>query len=384
MLSIAAGCGGGGGDDTTPGDSATGGDASGCVREPAAADRVRRVIVSHPYAAGGAKSSAWEVLDLSVTGELSRPGRTFMMGRAVTGELAFTRDGVIGVAAQEDGTLGIFRLDAAGAPEVLHAAFSGAFYAARVVTAPDGTIYVLDTQWRENGGGIYKLVIDCDGNVIDAGMVAASKLPAQLAFLPGQPATALLAATDIAASPPGAEAHLLAWGEPPAVTASTDAFSDDMAIVGGAAVTHDGAYFLIGDTSAFGSVPNRVAVVSLSGGTSFGATETVPDVEDPLALIADPEALQVLAVSGFGDAMFVLDKPSSTWRKREVSYQGAAPQLPGGAVRIPAGSLARHVLVAENVGVRRVRFVAGGVEDLGMFPLGSGVENATGAIGVTP
>lgn len=380
VLSIAAACDGGGGGDSAPTDSGAA-DAPACVREPAAASRVRHVVISHPYADGSTKSNAWEVLDLSATGELSRPNRTFTMGRAIVGEVAFTLDGEIGVAAQEDGSLGVFRL-ADGVPEVLHAAFRGDFHASRVVTAPDGSIYVLDTQWREHGGGIYKLAIDCDNTVRDAGLVAAAKLPAALAFRPAT-GDVVIAATDIMTSPAGAEAHLLAWGATPAYAAGTDAFADDEAIVGGATLTTDGAYFLIGDTSAFASVPNRVAVVALAG-TAFGSTEMIPNVEDPLALVADPASNQVLVVSGFGDALFVLDKPDATWRKREVTYQGGKPQLPGGAVRISVGPLAARVLVAENLGVRQVRFTSDGVEDLGLFSLGTGVANSTGAIGVTP
>jgi hypothetical protein len=377
VVSFAVGCGGGG--ESPSQDAAP--DAATCVRAPASPDRVRHVVVGHPYADGSTKSNVWEVLDLSAAGELSRPGRTFTMGRAITGELTFTLDGAIGVAAQEDGSVGVFKIDAEGVPTVLHAAFKGAFYAARVTTAPDGSIYVLDDQWRENGGGIYKLSIDCDDNVTDGGLVAASKLPSAIAFLPG--GSAIVSAADIATSPMGAEAHLLVWGDSPTYTTSTDAFADDEAIVGGAALTADNQWFMIGDTSSFASVPNRVAAVPVTS-TGFGTVEMIPDVEDPLTLIADPARLQVLAVSGFGDALFVLDRPSTTWRKTEVTYSGAKPQLPGGAVMIRSGTLAGRVLVAENLGVRQVRFTASGVEDLGLFSLGSGIENSTGAIGVTP
>lgn len=383
VLSIAAGCGDDGGGVTAPGDSGTTDTPSpACVREPAPADRPRYVVVSHPYTANAMQSDAWEVLELSAAGELSRPGRTFTMGRGFVGEVAFTPDGEIGVAPQEDGTLGIFRLDAEGVPTVLHARFQGAFYAKRVVTGPDGAIYVLDTQWRENGGGIYRLDIDCDDTVRDAGLVAAAKLPAGLAFVPGT-STAVVAAADIAMSPAGAEAHLMTWGATPSHTASTDVFPDDEAIVGGATLAGDGQFFLIGDVSAFASVPNRVAVVPVTS-SGFGQPEIIPDLEDPLALVADPAALQVLAVSGFGNAMFVLDRPTTTWRVREVVYDGASPKLPSGAVLIERGALAGHVLVAELSGVRHVRFVADGVEDLGLFSLGGGNENTTGVIGVTP
>jgi hypothetical protein len=353
-----------------------------CVREPAAADRTRHVVISHPYTADSMKSNEWEVLDLSTTGELSRPGHAFTMGRAYIGEVAFTPDGKIGIAPQEDGTLGIFKLDDAGVPTVLHTNFKGSFYAARVVVAPSGAIYVLDTQWRNNGGGIYELAIGCDDTVMDKGMVAASKLPAALAFPMGN--HQLVAAVDIGDSVMGADVHVVTLTGP-TVIASADAFADDMQIVGGATLTHDGGAFLVGDTSQYGTQPNRVAVVPITG-TTLGTPYMIPNVEDPLALLAHPFADKVLVVSGFGDAMFQLAKTNAMWAASgELTYQGAKPQLPGGAVMVERGSLQGLVLVAENLGVRRVEmYSAGTIVDLGLFSLGSGLVNSTGAIGVTP
>ena len=69
----------------------------------------------------------------------------------------------------------------------------------------------------------------------------------------------------------------------------------------------------------------------------------------------------------------------------EVTYQGAKPQLTGGAVIIDRGGLRGLVLVAENLGVRRVEmFATGNIVDRGVFSLASGLQNTTGAVGVTP
>lgn len=352
------------------------------MRDPGPADGTRRVVVSHPYDADGMKSNVWEVLDLSPAGELGRPGHTFTMGRAFVGEVAFTRDGRIGMAAQEDGTVGVFALDDAGVPTVLEAAFAGSFYAERVVVAPTGEIYVLDTQWRENGGGIYQLEVDCDGHVMDKGLVAASKLPAALAFTAA--GDWVLAAVDIASSPAGADVHVVKDGGT-TVAASADAFADDMQIVGGATLTADGSTFFVGDTSQFGSEPNRIAVVPVTG-AALGTPAMIPDIEDPIALLASPFADKVLVVSGFGDALFELTKTNDTWASSgELAYQGGKPQLPGGAVMIERGALRGLVLVAENLGVRRVEMGASGtIVDQGLYSLGDGLENTTGAIGVTP
>src|SRR6266545_4790021 len=146
LLVVVAACGGGSNGAGDSGvDASVDSPGTTCVREPGPAEAVRHVVVAHPYDAAGMKANTWEVLDLSTTGELSRPGRTFSMGRAYVGELAFTADGKLGIAPQEDGTLGIFKLDAAGTPAVVQASFKGSFYAARVVIAPTGAIYVLDT-----------------------------------------------------------------------------------------------------------------------------------------------------------------------------------------------------------------------------------------------
>lgn len=375
-----------GGSNSSTGDSGVDapGDGPGttCVRDPAPADRVRRVVVSHPFTADGMKSNAWEVLDLSQTGELSRPGRTFTMGRAFVGEVAFTPDGAIGIAAQEDGSLGIFALDDAGVPTVLHASFEGSFYAARVVVAPGGRIFVLDTQWRDNGGGIYELSIDCDNNVKDLGLVAAAKLPAALEIT--ESGRWIVAAVDIGASPMGADVHVVA-DSGTTVVASGDAFADDMQIVGGATLTADGSAFFIGDTSSFGAEPNRIAVVPVTG-DQLGTAYMIPNVEDPIAILASPFADKAVVVSGFGDALFTLEKTAGTWAAGdEVAYMGGKPQLPGGAVMVSRGALRGLVLVAENLGVRRVEmFADGNITDRGLFSLGSGTENSTGAIGVTP
>lgn len=385
-----AGCGDDGGAGAPDAEPAPDGEVApdadgGCPRAPAAADRARKVVVSHPYDADGEGANVYRVLDLAEDGALSDPGVTFELGRSTLGEIAFTPDGEVGLVAQEDGTLGVFRLDGE-APVVVHAAFAGGFYAAEVVVDPRGDVaYVLDTQWRENGGGIHRVAIGCDGALTDLGRWQASKLPAALHLLDG---AALVAAADWDGSAAGQDAHLLAWDGAPAWVAGADAFGDDDAIVGGTAVTPDGAYFLIGDTSQFSGVPNRIAVVRV-GATSLAPAQVISPVEDPLTLVPSPHGDVVLAVSGFGDAVFVLDYDPTAQapfaNRGEMAYSGAAPQLPAGAVTIDRGALRGLVLLAENVGVRRIRMPGDGVvTDLGLFSLGEGLDAITGTIGVQP
>lgn len=363
---------------------------SGCQRSPAPDDRARYVVVSHPYGEGSAQATAYEVLALSAAGELTQPGITFEMRRATDGVISFTPDGEVGLLAQGDGTLGVFTLDAAGAPTVIAAAYDagGAFYATDVVMAPDGShAYVLNGQWRENGGGIYRVAIECDGSLTYEGLVAAARLPNGLVFAPGQN-TALLAAEDVLDSTAGDSAFALELGGTPAVLGGVDAFGDAEAIVASVAITAGGDYFLIGDNSQFSGVPNRVAVVAVTG-SSLAAVQVLTPLEDPFSIVASPFDDGALVVSGFGDAIFELDFDSANASRfsnaGELSYTGGAPQLPGDAVMIDRGPLRGLVLVSENQGVRRVRFTGGGViEDLGLTSFGTGVPAIVGAIGVQP
>jgi hypothetical protein len=112
----------------------------------------------------------------------------------------------------------------------------------------------------------------------------------------------------------------------------------------------------------------------------------IPNIDDPFSLVASPFGDVVLVVDGFGNAMFVLDNsPTGFVVRGEVTYQGAKPELPGGAVRIDAGQLKGWVFVEENSGVRTVEMKQdGSVVDHGRFGVGDGTENVVGAIGVTP
>jgi hypothetical protein len=366
---------GGAVDATTP-------DAAGCPRTPVART-VHKVVVSHPYDASGGAANRYRVLDLGRAGGLTDTGVTFEMGRSLIGEMAFTPDGEVGIVPQDDGTLGVVRFDG-DTPVVVHAAFAGGFYADRVVIAPGGDLaYVLDNQWRENGGGVHRVAIGCDGTLTDLGRWIESKLPAGLLL---DPERALLIANDVGASPPGDDVHLLDWSQPvPGPVDGADAFGDDEAIVGGTALTPDHRFVLIGDTSAFSGVPNRVAIAEVDRARdTVTPVQVISPVEDPLSIVVSPSADVALVVSGFGDAVLVLDHdpgavPPFTLRG-EPTYLGASPQLPGHAVLIGT-----TVLLAELEGVRRFRLDGGGVvTDLGLTSLGADTDAITGAIGVQP
>ncbi len=364
-------------------------DASPCPRVLAPADRPRKVVVSLPYDAKGAQATRYRVLDLAENGVLSTSATYFSMGRAFSGKIAFTPDGEVGLVAQQDGTLGVFRL-VDGVPEVVHAAFAGSFYADKVVVDPGGSIaYVLDNQWRNNGGGVYRVAIGCDGTLTDLGLWFEAKLASGLHLRGGR---AVLAAIDVGSSPAGDDVHLLDWtaGPPaaPAVLDGADAFGDDEQIVGGSAVTADGAFALIGDYQGITSAPNRVAVVALDG-DAVTPTQVLAPVIDPLDILASPYGDAALVVTGLDDAVVILDydpRAASPFAVRgEPAYTGGAPQLPGNAAMIERGNLRGLVLLSELHGVRRIRFGSGAqVTDLGRTSTGSGFDSIVGAVGVQP
>jgi hypothetical protein len=376
-----------GGDDqpTAPDAGATPDAAASCPRTPGAADRARKVVVSHPF---GADQNAYEVLDLATDGTLAQTGTTFDLGRSTVGEIAFTPDGEVGLVVQEDGSIGVFRFDG-DTPAVVDSHWTdGDLYATSIVMDPGGAVaYVLDDQWRENGGGVYRVAIGCDGALTSMGLWFASKLPGGLAMRGDR---FLLAATDVDGSTPGDDAHSLDRNvDPPARTAGVDAFGDDDDIVGSTAITNDQQHFLIGDNNSFGTAPNRVAVVGIGAdGDALAAEQLISPLEDPIALLPSPFGDVVLAVSGFGNAVFVLTQHAGAppfTNDGELTYTGAAPQLPGGAVQISQGTLRGLALVAENLGVRRIQMAGGGtVTDLGLLSLGSGSDAITGSIGVQP
>lgn len=367
-----------------------GGGAGGCGRVPGPADGPRKVVVSHPFDADGMPDTRWEVLDLDAAGTLAKTGTTLQMGRADLGAMVFTPDGQVGLVAQNDGSIGVLRFGAGGAVEVVHAGFKGSFYAGAVVIDPSGDgALVLDPDWPNNGGGLYRISIGCDGTLADLGMVTPSKLAAGLVRLGQTPDRAVLAATSVLGSAPSDNAFLLDLGGAPALVGGAPAFPDEEAIVSAVARTHDDRFALLGDNSQFASVPNRVSVVAIgAGGLMF--TQTLSPVEDPVAIVTSPWDDAALVVSGFGNAILALgyDPASATAPftvKGPLAYAGAKPQLPGSAVLIERGALRGRVYVAENLGVRQARFAQGGkVTDDGLFVVGTDTAGIVGAIGVQP
>ena len=410
-------------DTLTPRDAgvveASGGDSSTCHATEGAPDRARKVVISHPYDAAQNASGDFEVWDLSETGTLTQPKVHFTLGPTTLGMIAFTPDGAVGLVAEDDGTLGVFRFDGSGAPVGVSASLKGSYYATGVVMDPSGArAYVLDDQTVNNGGGIYTVAIACDGTLTDEGLLASADLPAGVLPVPGGAAVVLakslhgtpalvdggVAIADAgydawpfdagpeAGPPPGHcnDAVLVSWPAASKVTGFADPFGDDLAIVSTGALTQDGRYVLLGDNSQFSGVPNRVGIVSVTA-TGIAAAGIVENVNDPETLVASPFDDTVLVTSAFGNALFVLGETSGGGApfamQAPLAYVGGEPQLPGPAVMIALGGLTGRVLVAENQAIRQVQFAKhASVTDLGPTSTGNvnDFTSIVGAIGVQP
>jgi len=394
VMALSLACGGSGDDspamDEVPGEApADAGPMMGCERAPGPVDGPRHVVIGHPHAANGAQSNDYEVLDLATDGTLSRPGHHFEMGRADSNVIEFTPDGAVGISVQDDGTLGVFRFDADGVT-VVHAAFEGSFYAEEIFLAEDGSeALVLDPNWRNNGGGLYRISIACDGSITDHGLVLPSKLARAMKRIPGTQ-TAVLAAKDAGDSPADQEVHVVDVSDfsAPRVLASAQAFPDQDASSTAIHVTPDGAFALVADTSGFGG-GNRIGVVALR---PTPAPSSILAVEDPYDILFSPFGNVFAVPSGFGDDIYAVGYEAETGAfssPAPLDYLGDAPALPGQGVVLVRGALEGLALVAENVGVRRFRFEpSGAIVDLGLFDLGNEAGDdltaIVSAIGATP
>ncbi len=365
---------------------ASDGAPSGCTRLPKEADRVRKVIASHPFLAAGTKGKGFEVLDLDVAGALTRTGTKFEMGTALNDAVVFTPDGEIGLVAQDDGTVGIFRFDPSGKPVVVNPALKGEFYAGRLVMDPSGArAYVLDANTESNKGGIYTIEIGCDGTVTPKGLIGPGGTANAMQFLPGAPTKALLAAGKAFASAAGTDTHVVDLGANPSLVQSGTAFSGHDAIPSSVAIMKDGMFALVSDDGAIAG--NRVAVVALPSLTFVQMLTT----EFPAAVVASAHGNAALVLNDDStDEVTVLSYNSANANapfaiKGRVPYKFPKPQIPVTAVQITRGSLAGRVIIGENTALRQMQFMPDGtVVDTAQTSTGTTIPDIVGVVGVQP
>jgi hypothetical protein len=361
-----------GGTDTGDGGADSGGSDESCRDVPAAADRARKVLISLPYSASGGRADVWALLELDREGRLRDPGTRLSAGRASGGNVAFTPDGSLAFAASERGALVVIDV-AAG--RVVESAWDGGFSATSVTVDPSGSVvWVVDGNWPEHGGGLWRVDIDCaTGSPLGAERVLEAKNPAELVWI--DDTRAALVGREIPGTPSGADLAWLTMGARPSVTGGVDAFGDEDAIVSDAVLA--GSTLLLGDNGAFSGIPNRVARVGLDG-----SVRDPVELEDPMGMAGFPDgSARALVASGFGDALYVFD--ASSGRATTLSTSPRV-QLPGPAAQVTRGALAGLTLVSEVGGLRSVQLSASGATDRGVFSLGSGTEHMVGAIGVAP
>jgi len=360
----------------------------GCIELPAT--HTRHVVVSRPYSTAGTSSTLWQVYPLLADAMLGASRGTFDMGpagRAFSGKVAFREGGAIGVTVHDRGEVGVFALDGDGKATVLMAATDLGPYVDEVVVRGD-EVYLVDSNWPNNGGGIYRANLGCDGTIGEVEFLYPTKLAAGLRFI------------DVAGA--GGVEHLLAARE--AVTTDlghvhrvafssgawrriggVDVFGDDEAIMSSLAVTEDGRYALVGDNSAFSGVPNRVGVAGLS---PMVAKAALSPFDDPFDLVVSPFDDAVLVVLGFANRVNVVtydgDAATPFVNAGSPAYTTQFPQLPADAMRV-GGDHEDVVFVIENTAIRRFRFEGDGtVTDLGRVIEGEGYTSIPGALGIQP
>lgn len=384
----------------TAADTATGADIAsdggpddGCISLP---DGHRRhLVVSRPYAEGGAAATVWEVFPLEAGGAAGPSGGLFDMGpagRAFSGRVTFTPDGALGITVHDRGELGLIAIGADGKVDVIMEATDvGPWVDAVALDGED--LYLIDGNWANNGGGVYRARLGCDGSLGAPVLLYPTKLARGLVVVRtgGAGLSHLVAAREAVDTTPGHLHRVAASGGVFTRAGGVSVFSDDEAILSDLAITANGRHALVGDDSAFSGLDNRVGVAAigppaLSG--EFSALPALSPIDDPVSLVASPFDDAVLAVLGYPNAVTVLryspDAATPFVNAGAPAYVTQAPQLPADAV-LAGGSLGPIVYVAENTAVRRFRFNGDGtVTDLGRIVEGSGYTSIPGAIGVQP
>lgn len=353
------------------------GRSNGCnLSAPAATDPVFAVL-AHPFtAAGDSSGTDYEVFELT-TNDFVVTGQHFNMKRANVGDIVFRSDGRVGFSPQSDGTLGVFGFEN-GVATVKNVGWDAGIYASRIIAMPDGELFVLDGNFAENGGGVYRIVTTCDGEATGVEKLFATKLATHL-FIRGN--RAWVVAADAPGGLPGAEVHLLPWPATDATPAlaSIDAFGDDEALVGGAALSPDGETLLIGDNNSFSGLPNRVSVVRRSS-DALTRTDVLTPLEDPGAIVWAPDGARAVVASGFGNALVHL--PGGTTIGGNIATSNAV-ELPTSLAVVPRGPHAGRAVSVEVLRLRLLDLV-GAPDDVLVTTLPDSSANITGAFGFAP
>jgi DNA-binding beta-propeller fold protein YncE len=328
----------------------------------------------------GDEATAFEVLDLAPDGTMTRPAQrvTFQMGTALASPIVFTPDGAVGLVAQDDGSVGSFRFDAAGSPTVVQAAYRNGFYASAVVVDPGGTrAWVLDANTAENGGGVYEVTIACDGTLTSQGLAIPIAPANAMAIFPGDPRKAVVASRG--------DLHIVDLRTKKSVS-SGKPFGDDNALPSSVAVAPDGKYALVADDSVQGG--NRMAWATLGATIGTGPTLATPF---PAAVAISPFANAAIVLNDDAtDQIHVMSYDASSAGAPfvitgELAYKFGKPQIPTTVSTILRGDLEGRAFIGENLAVRELTFAANGtVIDTQKLELSGDHTSIVGVVGVQP
>ena len=351
-----------------------------CPRPLAPANRTRKAVVSHPF---GDRPNRYEVLSLTAGGTLARSGVEFEMGRASSAvPIVFTPDGKIGLAVQEGGTVGVFRVTSSGGVEVIDAGWYGGFHAGGLTMDPTGSrVFAVDQNTAEHGGGLYELAIGCDGRLSSRGLVVPGGRGQAFTFIPGVPTRGVYFAARAFDSAPTSNTFLLdVSAAAPTLVAQGDGFGDALAIVSSIGITADGKYALVGDGGI--GAGNRVAVVSLASMKQRQLLETA----FPYSIATSPWNNAAIVVNGdSADEITTLGYAAAN-EETPFSITGTIPSnLPGVAVSVTRGARSGRVLVAELSSVRQLQFTEDGhVDDVDRLHFPATIDDIVGTIGIEP
>ena len=376
------------GEDGGDGGGTDGGGGDGCRATAPNPDRDRVVLVSLPYDADGGPGDQWAVWRLGRDGGLIDTGERLRAGRATGGRVHFTPDGSLAMAAQEDGTIAVFAIDADGSVRVIDPGWDDEIYAGTLSMHPSGErAWLLNESWPESGGGAFSVAIDCETGALrrDTAQFVTKNASAMVHIGPDR---AVVAGRLVAGGPPSDEVAVVDLATLSSVT-TADPFGDDDAIMSDVAATpaNGGLLVMAADNNLFSDRSNRVGVMTLRGDSLTVGSPVA--VEDPVSIVASPFGDAVLVASGYGDTAVVFriqdDLDTPLVAAGAPAWVGRDPSLPGSAVVVQGGPNDGLIVLAEVDGLRRLRFVGDGtVEDLGLVGFGGGLDAIPGAFGVQP
>lgn len=357
--------------------------ADECAPRPA--DAQRYLVVSRPTGDDLMPRNLYEVLTVEDDGSITSTNTEFAMGRAQSGRIQFSGDGRVGMAVQEDGSIGVFQLSDDGTPTVVETNFTGdEFYASNLVVGPEGDVaYVLHLGFRDlennNLGGVYRVAIDCKtGELTDEGLVGGAKLAYEMDFL--SDGRALLASDDWLEDTTRNDLHLIDLAVPSRLD-SAQIFPDSDAIISHMALTHDDQFAILTDNSLVGT--HRIGVARIDGNSVSGA-QVLTDVEDPASVVTSPFNNAVVVVTGEGDSLRVYDYDSNAAQPLTFR-ESLSAALPEYTTTIDRGPLNGTVYINQVGGVRRIQFeMDGSVTDHGLTQIAEGIDGSVGSLGVQP